>query len=674
MTHRIGCDVGGTFTDICIIAPETGAATVAKVPTTPSQADGVLDGTGRALQLAGLAPEGIAGFSHGTTAAVNAVLERAGRTTGLIVTQGFRDILRIGRQTRPHLYDATIRRPAPLVGGALTFEVAERIGPDGAVQVPLDEAEVARIADSLLAAGCRSVAVVLLHSYANPDHERRIGAILAERLGDADISLSVDVLPQPGEYERASTTVMNAYVGPVVRHYLSRLTSGLAAMGIGRAPAIMQSNGGVMTAESAGGGRAVHTCLSGPAAGLIAAQAFARAAGFDNAITVDMGGTSFDVGMVRDGQILTRYDGEIEGFPLRVPMFDIVTLGAGGGSRARIDEGGLLKVGPESAGANPGPAAYGRGGTLPTVTDANVVLGRLRPGRRLGGSIILDGDAAADAIATHLATRIGLDTLAAAEGVLKVVNAAMIRGIRRMTVERGLDPREFALLAFGGAGPLHAIDLAQELGIRTVIIPPSPGLLCAIGLLLAPWRYDFATSVFADLTTLARDDVCKLVHDLRRQALAQAAADGIGAAQIGFEVAVDLRYQGQGEQLTIPVDAGSVESATQEFHREHQRMFGFARTDHPVEITTLRLAATAPPPSGRLPQPAAVLGGDPCIASAQVMVGDAMREVPVLARDRLAVDSAFDGPALIEQEDTTIYIGNQRVEIDSHGSLLVRMS
>ncbi len=674
MSYRIGCDVGGTFTDICIVEPNSGTASVAKVPTTAGrQAKGVLDGTTQALLFAGLVPNAVAGFSHGTTVAVNAVLERSGAAAALIVTRGFRDLLSIGRQTRPHLYDATIRRPPPLVPPALTFEVTERIGPDGTVQVPLDEDEVAGIAAALSEAGCRSVAVVLLHSYINPDHERRVGALVAAGLDDADISLSVDVLPQPGEYERASTTVMNAYVRPVVRRYLDELSSGLAAMGISRAPSIMQSNGGVMTAASAGSGRAVQTCLSGPAAGLIAARAFAKAAGHANAITVDMGGTSFDVGLVRDGEILSRFDGEIEGLPIRTPMFDIVTLGAGGGSLARIDEGGLLKVGPESAGSTPGPAAYGRGGTQPTVTDANVVLGRLRSGRRLGGSIVIDGAAAADAIATKVGLPTGLDPGAAAAGVLQVVNAAMIRGIRRLTVERGLDPRSFALLAFGGAGPLHAVDLARELGIGTVLIPPAPGLLCALGLLLAPWRLDLASTVIARLSTINDDSLARLTHPLRQHAAHQARADGLAAERLTYAVSADLRYRGQGDQLTIPVDAGSLASAAQAFHREHHRMFGFARTDQPVEITTLRLTAIAPPASDDVPMPPPNTNGDPCLCTARLMIDRATHDVPVLARDRLVPGARFLGPALIEQEDTTVFIGRQPVEVDRYGTLHVRL-
>ncbi|MGH7334168.1 MAG: hydantoinase/oxoprolinase family protein, partial [Candidatus Rokuibacteriota bacterium] len=376
MGVRIGVDVGGTFTDVVLIDVATGRSVLVKVPsTTGQQAHGVLAGVQQGLAQEGWPAGAVDYFAHGTTVATNAILERKGARTALVTTAGFRDLLLIGRQTRPHLYDARARRPPPLAPRSLTFEVCERVGPEGEVITPLDATALAELAGWLAGVDIESVAVVCLHSYANAGHEQAVAEVIRRSCPGVSISLSSDVLPEPGEYERASTTVMNAYVTPPVARYLSRLASALRAVGVPVAPTIMQSNGGVMAVDTAMREKGVHTCLSGPAAGLIGARFFAERAGYPNVITVDMGGTSFDVGLIREGQILTRTEGRIGDLPLRAPMFDITTLGAGGGSFAGVDAGGLLRVGPESAGADPGPACYGRGGDRPTVTDANVVLG-----------------------------------------------------------------------------------------------------------------------------------------------------------------------------------------------------------------------------------------------------------------------------------------------------------
>ncbi|WP_102225397.1 hydantoinase/oxoprolinase family protein [Acidimangrovimonas sediminis] len=672
-SYRIGCDVGGTFTDLCVVEAASGDSVFVKIPTTVGhQATAVLEATRLALDEAALDSGQVGSFAHGTTVATNALIERKGAKTAFIVTEGFRDLMQIARQTRPDLYDAHARRAAPLAPRDLSFELPERIDAEGRVVRPLDEDALEEIARALKAEAVQSVAVVLLHSYANPVHERQAGEILARLLPGVDISLSVDVLPQPGEFERASTTLINAYVMPPLRSYLERLSEGLAEAGFAEPPAIMQSNGGLMSAAVAGAAKSVHTCLSGPAAGLSGARAFAAAAQYANVVTVDMGGTSFDIGLIRDGKVVTRHEGEIEGLPVRVPMFDIITLGAGGGSIAGVDAEGVLRVGPESAGATPGPASYGKGGTRPTVTDANVVLGKLRDGRPLGGGLKISREAAETAIRTHVADPLGLDTDRAAEGVIEVVNAAMMRGIRRVTVERGFDPRDFALFAFGGAGPFHAIDLAQALGMKTVIIPPSPGLLCAIGLLLSPWRHDESVTVERPIGDLSRAETDALLAPLTAGIARQAAEELITATEVTTLCTADLRYAGQGRSLRVTFDAAAPDAAVEAFHALHQQTYGYARRDQTVELAALHVTGEGPAPSAVLPRPKTV-AGNPVVGEASVRLDGQRLTVPVVDRVRLAPGSRITGPALLEQQDSTLLLGYQEARIDSVGNLIIEL-
>lgn len=674
MAHRIGCDVGGTFTDLCLVDDATGRSTMVKVPTsTGRQDEAVIEATRMALKIAGLTAGDLDGFAHGTTVATNAILERKGARTALLVTAGFRDLMQIGRQTRAHLYDQFARNPEPLVPPALVFEVTERCGPAGEVTTALDEASVRAAIAAMRAAGVETVAVAFLHSYANPAHERRVAEILGAEAPELKRSISSDVLSEPGEFERTSTTIMNAYLMPPLEDYLGRIRRTLAADGVTAEPAIMQSGGGVMPIETASSVKAVHTCLSGPAAGMIGAQRFAAAAGHANVVTIDMGGTSFDVGLIQDGEILTRYDSAIEGFPLRVPMFDIITLGAGGGSIANVDAGGLLKVGPESAGARPGPAAYGKGGERPTVTDANVVLGRLRPGRTLGGGIVIDREKAAGAIETHVAAPLGLTVEQAAVGMLQVVNAAMVRGMRRITVERGLDPRDFVVTAFGGAGPLHAVDLCAELDVATLHVPPSPGLLCGIGLLLAPWRHEETAMIGRVADRLPAGLIDERVAALRQRIAAQARGDAIDAATVAIAATLDLRYRGQGHQIPVPYGDGGLEAALEAFHAAHKRAFGYDRRDEAVEVVLVRVAGTGPAPIDRLPLPEIETGADPLIARSPLFLDGAFVEVPVYDRARLAPGTTLTGPLIVEQQDTTLILGPQTLTVDAFGGITIGM-
>ncbi|SFB55912.1 N-methylhydantoinase A [Rhizobium sp. NFR07] len=674
MAYRIGCDVGGTFTDLCLFEEETGKTFFVKTPTTTGhQATAVVNAARSALGMAGLAAHELSGFAHGTTVATNAILERRGARTALLITRGFRDVLAIGRQSRAHLYDQYARKPEPLVPREFIYEIDERLAPDGSVTHALDEETVRSAVSAMLAAGIETVAISFLHSYANPDHEQRVAAIVRDMASEIRISISSDVLAEPGEFERTSTTVMNAYLMPPLKDYLERIANTLIADGVTAEPAIMQSGGGVMPIETASGVKAVHTCLSGPAAGMIGARRFAEAAGYKNVVTIDMGGTSFDVGLIENGHILTRYESEIEGFPLRVPMFDIITLGAGGGSIAHVDAGGLLKVGPESAGARPGPAAYGKGGDRPTVTDANVILGRLRPGRAIGGGIVIDRDRAAKAIETHVAGPLGISVEEAAVGMLQVVNAAMVRGMRRITVERGLEPRDFAVMAFGGAGPLHAVDLCAEMDVETVIVPPSPGLLCGIGLLLAPWKHDETSMISGLAEAKSNSDIRMAIEMMGCKVVTQAKKDGIDFKSVTFAPVLEMRYRGQGHQLPIAWTGDGLDAAVEAFHQAHHRSFGYDRRSESVEICLLRLTASASPPSDRLPVPVITPSDDPVIARSPLWFEGAMVDVHVYDRARLALGTELTGPLIVEQQDTTLIVGAQTLVVDEHGNLIIRM-
>lgn len=675
MAYRVGCDVGGTFTDLCLFDDQSGRTIFVKTPTTTGeQAIAVIDATRTALAKLGVNAGDLAGFAHGTTVATNAILERKGARTALLITQGFGDLLAIGRQTRAHLYDQYARNPEPLAPRDLVFEIAERCGSDGEVRTGLDEDAIHRAIEAMRSKNVETVAVAFLHSYANPAHERRAAQILREHAPHLKVSMSCEILPEPGEFERASTTVMNAYLMPPLQDYLGRIAETLASDGVAVEPAIMQSAGGVMQIETAGGRKAVHTCLSGPAAGMLGAQRFAQAAGHSNVVTIDMGGTSFDVGLIQDGAILTRYESEIEGFPIRVPMFDIVTLGAGGGSIASVDAGGLLKVGPESAGARPGPAAYGKSGERATVTDANVVLGRLRAGRNLGGGIVVDAERAAAAIAHDVADPLGISVEQAARGILDVVNAAMVRGMRRITVERGLDPRDFAVMAFGGAGPLHAADLCAALDVRTLIVPPSPGLLCGIGLLLAPWKHEETGMIDAMAGELSGAALDAAIAELNERVLLQARRDAVDPQAVTLEATLDMCYLGQGHHIAVDYRDGDLEASLDRFHAMHRRSFGYDRRERPVKIRLVRLAGKAPAPSDRLPLPEIIEGEDPLIGSSSMWIDGARRDVPVYDRARMAPGTRLVGPLIVEQQDTTLVVGSQELLVDPHGSIIIGMN
>jgi N-methylhydantoinase A len=564
----IGVDIGGTFTDVAVV--DGGRLTTAKVSTTPDdQARGLVEGVEAALGAAGLTAAEVAHVGHGTTTATNALLERRGARTAFVATRGFGDLLHLARQTRPQLYRQCAARPAPLP--EVTAEVDERMGPDGVV-TPLDPASVRRAARRLRSARAEAVAICLLHSYADPSHETAVAGMLREELPGAFVVASHEVAPEYREYERASTAAADAYLGPVVGGYLGRLAEALAARGLPE-PELMQSSGGLTSAAEAASHPA-RLLLSGPAGGVAAVVA----GGARDAIAFDMGGTSCDVSLIRDGTAGRSSEREVGGLPVRLPMLDIHTVGAGGGSIAWIDPGGALRVGPHSAGADPAPACYGRGGTVPTVTDANLVLGRLAARVPLAGGLRLDRRAAERAVAT-IAGRFR-SLRAAAAGIVAVANGEMVRAIRVVSVEQGYDPRRFELVAFGGAGPMHACEVADELGIRRIRVPAAGGVLSALGIAAGERRRDAVPGVVRPLSRLSAAELRGRVPRLP------------GRRGERHEAAADLRYRGQGFELTIPLEP--LRTLPARFHERHQERFGFADPDAEIEVINLRAATVGP--------------------------------------------------------------------------------
>ena len=664
MKPRVGVDVGGTFTDVTLVTDSETLVT-AKVPSTPDQSEGVMAGIQKVCAEAGIDPREIAGFSHAMTVSTNALLERNGADTALVTTDGFRDILEIGRQNRPALYDLHGEKPAPLVPRSRRYELPERATPDG-IEHPVDPDAVRDLAETLKQTGVESVAIALLHAYVTPENERTVAGILRAEL-DVPVSASHTVLPEFREFERTATTVADAYVTPAIDAYIGRLTERAAADGIPE-PRIMQSNGGIASVDTIRE-RAIETALSGPAAGVVGAYRAARAArdAFDlpGLVTFDMGGTSSDVSLVRDGDAERTTDTEIDGIPIRTPMVDVNTIGSGGGSVAWVDSGGALRVGPRSAGADPGPACYGRGGEEPTVTDANVVLGYVGESTALGGELSLDVSAA-EAVLEELADEAGLDTArAAAQGVYRVANAKMTRAIREITVERGFDPREFGLVAFGGAGPMHAVGVADDLDIGTVIVPVASGVLSAYGLLDADERYDRVRTHLTELDDADPQRVETVVTDLADDALAESTAAGPAVVY-----GADLRYAGQSFELTVPVETPFDPTAVRErFHAEHERTYGY-RMDAAVELVNLRATARAERSVAETRYDAA---GESRIDTRSVEFDGKAHEAAI--HDRLAIPagSTVRGPAVLEQaESTTVIPPGWTAAVRDNGALVVR--
>jgi len=667
----VGVDTGGTFTDLVVVA--TDGIRLHKLPSTPDDpARAVLDG------LAALVgPERLseARIIHGSTVATNALLERKGVVVALVTTAGFEDVIEIGRQARRDIYDLAVTKPEPLVPPERRFGVRERLDETGLVLVALEPEEVSRVAEAVAGTGAASIAICTLHSYANAEHERLLAAALRDRC-DAFVTASHEVLPEFREYERTSTTAVNAFVGPVMSRYLGRIGERLGADRV----RIMASNGGVLPLEAAGR-LAVQTILSGPAGGAVGGFEVGRRAGHDHVITFDMGGTSTDVSLCAGGLTRTS-EAEIDGLPIRVPVIDIHTVGAGGGSVAWRDPGGSLRVGPESAGADPGPICYGRGGKRVTVTDANLFLGRLSPDHFLGGESTLDTDAVGPRLRA-LADELGLEPAACAEGVIRVANTTMERAIRVISLERGFDPRDFTLVCFGGAGGLHAADLARALGIPRVLVPEGAGTLSALGMLLADPIRDFSRTIMRPTDALEPGALEAEFARLEARGRKELTGEGLPESSLRFERFAELRYVGQGFELPVstsgpggsrPSEGGPGSALAAAFHAAHERRFGYADPERPTEIVTVRVRATATTdkPDLRPRDPAEGSVEDAILGSYRITYGGETHEGALVDRDRLGPGHGFDGPAvLVEYSTTTLVPPGARCRVDEWGNLVL---
>ncbi|BBK33150.1 N-methylhydantoinase A [Stella humosa] len=667
----LGVDVGGTFTDLVLFERATGRLRVLKTPSTPQdQSEGILAGVARL----NLGQDGLGRIVHGTTVATNTALEGDGARLAVVTTAGHRDVLVVGRGNRMAMYNIKAPPNRPLVPRSRCHEVGERLAVDGSVAVPLDEASVAAVGRLLAEDGIEAVAVCFLHSYANPDHERRATAILAGMLPGAVVTGSAEVLPEYREYERFSTTALNAYVAPRMRRYLGELRHRLEGAGI-RAPlSIMTSNGGTLPAARVEA-MPVLSMLSGPAAGVIAAGYVGREAGFPDVITCDMGGTSTDVCLVRGGEFGMTTEGRVGAFPVKIRQIDINTIAAGGGSIAAVASGGFLSVGPRSAKAFPGPACFGRGGLEPTVTDANLALGRLGTDRLLGGEIRLDRDAATAAVA-RLGTEVGLAAAAMAEGILRIAVVSMAGAIKEVSVMRGIDPRDFALLPYGGAGPLQAAAIADELGMRTVVVPPMPGNFSAFGLLVADVRRDLVRTRVRAIDDLTAADLRAMLAELLADGEAELEGAGFPADRRRFAASLDMRYAGQSFELSVPcaTDVTDMAGIVTAFEAVYAARYG-GTTTAPIEIVSYRIAAwglsdkpTLPPieDAGRT-LAAADLGTRP------VVFDGVEQPTPILDRDRLPVAHPIAGPAIVEEDgSSTVVPPGWSVELDRIGCLVLR--
>jgi len=667
----VGIDVGGTFTDLTAVDAATGRVVVTKVPSRPRhEAAAVLEG----LAALGIAPRDVRRLVHGTTVGTNAVLERRGAPVAVLTTAGFRDLIEIGRTKRniPALFVPTFVRPKPVVERRRRFEVAERLAADGAVLVPLDMASVERALDAAMASGAEAIAVCLLHAYLNPAHERSIADAAKGRCPGVPVSCSADVVAEYREFERFSTTVLNAYLQPLMDGYLGSLEQQLRAVGYAHGVLTVASSGGMMTTETARR-LPIKTIFSGPAGGVSQACFAGGIAGVRDLITYDMGGTSTDVCLVRDLTPLATSDGMVGAFPVKVPQIDMHTVGAGGGSLAWLDLDGSLQVGPRSAGAVPGPAAYGLGGTEPTVTDANVVLGRIGTARRLGGSISIDAARARHAVA-DLAARMGsiMTVDALAEGVVRIAVARMTSAIREISIQRGHDPRDFTLIAFGGAGPMHALALADEIGIPRVLVPRHPGNFSALGLLASDIKHDEVRTRVGPLRerwALIAGLFAEMEAGVRRQL----ELEGFDAAQQRMRRSLDLRYRSQAFELNLEVDAepalAAVEAA---FHARHQAMYGHADPTATVELVNARLSAyglVAKPAAARLEATGTSLDAA-LIERRPVRFDGAAHDCPVWERERLPADAELSGPCIVEEFGaTTVVPPGWRGALDVHGNL-----
>jgi N-methylhydantoinase A len=649
---RLGVDVGGTFTDL--VALSQGRLITAKVPSTPQdQSAGVMN----SIETSEIEPGAVDALAHGMTVATNALLERRGARTALVTTEGFRDVIEIARQNRPSLYDLSQDRPPPLVPRGLRFTVKERMGPQGEISA-LDEESLEEVVSSIKEAEVEAAAVCLLFAFMHPDHERRIGEALREELPEVHVSLSSEVLPEFREYERFSTTTADAYLAPKLAAYLKNLAGKAEEAGV-PSPLIMQSSGGVVGIDDAIAD-AAGCLLSGPAGGVVGAAYVGGLGEYQNLLTFDMGGTSTDVATIIDGEAQTTTETVVAGLPIKLPMVDIHTVSAGGGSIAWADAGGALRVGPHSAGAEPGPAAYGQGGEEPTVTDANLFLGYLANEATLGGEVVLQRELSEKALSS-LGEKLGLDAQEAALGIVRVANAEMVRALRVISVERGLDPREFALLAFGGAGGMHACALAEELGMETVLVPRAGGVLSALGLAISDLRHDYVNPYLVGLENVEKEEFEKKFEKME-----SSASEDLEDPE--YDRRADLRYRGQSFELTVEAD--SLEKLEERFHAAHEQRYGYRMDDESVELVNLRLISTVPVEKPELDEPEPE--GEAESGTREANFDGEWQEVAVLDRERMGKGSEVSGPAIVEfKESTCVVRPGWQGAVDGVGTLVL---
>lgn len=670
---RVAVDVGGTFTDVVKLTPATGEFRFEKVATTPdAPAEGVLG----SFRQAEVDMAEVAMFHHGTTLGLNSLLTRSGARTAVIATRGFRDVFLLGRTDRRAMYDITHRKPPALLERYDTFEVSERSYHDGSVATPLDERDARRVAEVIGLRGYQAVAIALLHSYANPHHELRMREILQDACPGIEVSVSHELSREYREYERTSTTVLDAYIKPVVRRYLGQLGESLADRRFAGRFLVSRSGGGAMTAEAARE-QPVNLILSGPAGGVVGAAGFSRMIGRPNLITIDMGGTSLDASLVLDSKPVLHQGAEFEGLPINTPSLYIHTIGSGGGSLVYVDDGGALQVGPQSAGAVPGPVAYRAGGTQPTFTDAAVAVGYLGSDTPLGGTLALDADGATRCL-EPIAERLDLRTSELARGVLRIANTKIVGAVRAITVELGHDPKDFALLSFGGAGGLVAVDVARELGVPEVVIPPGQGAFSALGMLMADVQHDLARTTVHPLARLTRSAVEETYTEMRREAEALLADEGFDREHRRFECTVDVRYTGQEHSVNVPYAEGVEDPFAvleKEFAALHERKYGHVM-DEPLEVTTLRVRATGVVDKPRVPELPEGTGGVPVARGRRPVHGSdgAVSDYALYAREDLCAGDVIPGPAVVtEHTATTVLHSRDRLEVGRYGELAITL-
>ena len=668
---RIAVDIGGTFTDLQILDARQGRVVAWKTPTTPADpSEGLMTGVREAAERFGFALSDVGLLLHGTTIATNAVLERKLARGVLLTTAGFEDVLEITRHFRRDVYGLAPDPFPCLIERDMRLGVAERLRADGSVETPLSE--LGPVIARLVALNPEAIAIGLLHAYANPAHEIALRDAVRAALPDVPVSLSSEISPEIREYERLSTTVLNALLMPVVQRYLARLEARVGEGGFAPRIFLVQSNGGMCSLRRAAE-QPARLLLSGPSGGALAAERLSRRLARPNLVAVDMGGTSFDVSVVQDHRIGLVTQGEVDRLPVRLPMVEMRTIGAGGGSIAAVDAAGRLTAGPRSAGARPGPVCYGRGGTQPTVTDANAVLGRFDPDFFLGGAMALELDAARAAMAAHVAAPLKLPVEEAAEGVLRVTNVSLAAAVRLSLFEKGLDPRDFALLSFGGAGGLHATEVADELGMTEVIFPREPGTLSAYGILFSDLVQDLARSRLLPAEPASLPEIEATIAAMRAEAVARLDADGVPEEMRATEISADLRYHGQAFELLVPwPEAPDLPALLARFHAEHRARFSYAAEAEKVEIVTLRMSAI-----GRLPKPAEAAPTPPAIRTApgtrQVWQQGGAAAWPVWRREMLHAEDVIQGPAIVEEAFATHVISpGWRAGLDPEGAVIAR--